>query len=134
MPRYIRYEVIAPCGKTTGIFTAVFCLTTLLDNSNLGDSRRDRLHNPKYDRVLQSWKDRFSWIKDPEVSGEYWFKPEGDIVFQQFTLSILSKALLKGSQVVRVEIEANDDPIYEDVHQVCFEVKQAKPFQLTNML
>lgn len=128
MSKYIRYEVIAPSGKTTGIFTSDYSLLTLEENLKI------RPLSPEYDRLIQAWRDKYSWIKDPEMPGEYWFTPEGDRLFQQLTLPILSKALPQGSQVVRVEIEAKDIPIYEDEHQAAFKVKQVEPFYLASML
>lgn len=107
--KLIRYEVVSPSGESTGIFTTKFDYSK--GAKSLGIS------NFQY---LDLKDECSSWLAEPEQPGEYWFTLLGNHLFETLSLPILQAGLLSNYLLVKVHIEADDTPLYQDKYQACF--------------
>lgn len=104
-----RYEVKSPTGKSFGLLTGGY-------DASKGASIL-LVSNQRYRELREEC---LSWLYEPHVSGQYWFTDLGNELFQSISLSVIEAGILKGWNIVQIHIEAEDSPLYQDIHQACF--------------
>ena len=97
--------------------------------SGIDYNRIERIFNRPYYPFIHEYSEKImDWLKDPEISGEYWFTEKGNKMFKEKVFSYLVDRLPRNNSkaIYRKTIDLNELQnwqnlvLYQDEHQIVF--------------